>query len=334
MKKMVVAAVVVAAAVAAGWGAWLLREHANRPPGRAESIKIGTVPVAVAGLLFIAEERRFFGANGLTVTITDYPTGIATTDALLKGETDIAWVAEFPFVGRAFAKEKIGIIAVVGRFSEQYLFGSKDRGIHTAFDLKGKTIGIPRTTIAEFYLGRFLEMHGMGAGDVSVVDVQPPQSLDAILTGRVDGVIAWEPYSSQARARLADSVISLPVQSSQPGYGLITARNDWTREHPDVVNRLLIALAQAEDHLINNPADAKAILRKRLNYDDTFTETIWKENELALSLDQSLITAMEDEARWMIKSGLTSERQVPDFADYIHTDGLKAVKPGAVNIIR
>jgi hypothetical protein len=43
---------------------------------------------------------------------------------------------------------------------------------------------------------------------------------------------------------------------------------------------------------------------------------------------------MEDEARWMIKNKLTSEKKVPDFINYIYVDRLKAVKPEAVNIIR
>jgi len=36
----------------------------------------------------------------------------------------------------------------------------------------------------------------------------------------------------------------------------------------------------------------------------------------------------------MIKNKLTSEKTVPNFLDYIYEDGLKAVKPEAVNIIR
>ena len=43
---------------------------------------------------------------------------------------------------------------------------------------------------------------------------------------------------------------------------------------------------------------------------------------------------MEDEARWMTNDGLTTEKQVPNFLDYIYDDALKAVKPEAVNIIR
>jgi NitT/TauT family transport system substrate-binding protein len=158
--------------------------------------------------------------------------------------------------------------------------------------------------------------------------------MDAIPDGSIDGVIAWEPYTSQIRVKLADRAVALPIQSSQPGYGAITARNDWIKGRPEIVNRFLKSLAQAEDYLTSNPAAAKAILRKWLKIDDSFMETIWSENQFSLSLDQSLITAMEDEARWMIKNKLTKEKNVPNFLDYIYEDGLKAVKPEAVNIIR
>ena len=43
---------------------------------------------------------------------------------------------------------------------------------------------------------------------------------------------------------------------------------------------------------------------------------------------------MEDEAGRAIKSNLIRERTIPDFTNYIYLDGLKAVKPEAVNIIR
>ena len=61
---------------------------------------------------------------------------------------------------------------------------------------------------------------------------------------------------------------------------------------------------------------------------------MWSRNQLALSLDQSLILAMEDEARWMMRSGLTTETTVPDFAAYVYSEALQDVKPEAVNIIR
>jgi NitT/TauT family transport system substrate-binding protein len=63
-------------------------------------------------------------------------------------------------------------------------------------------------------------------------------------------------------------------------------------------------------------------------------DILWSESLFSISLDQSLIVTMEDEARWMIKNNLTSEKQIPDFLGYIYEDALKAIKPEAVNIIR
>jgi hypothetical protein len=43
---------------------------------------------------------------------------------------------------------------------------------------------------------------------------------------------------------------------------------------------------------------------------------------------------MEDEARWMMGNDLTAEKSVPNFKEYIYLDGLKAVKPDAVDIVK
>jgi NitT/TauT family transport system substrate-binding protein len=326
---------ILAALIVVSAGAFIIwfRSPSGAPP-KVELVNFGTVVTAATTLIYIAEDQRFFAGEYIRIDIKNYNTGMDTTEALLKGDLNIAWTAEFPFVRRALAKDAISIIAVVGRFDEQVLFGRKDRKISTIADFKGKRIGIPRNTIAEFYLGRFLELNGMNIRDVALVDVPPPQWLEAITGGRVEGVIAWEPYSSQIRARFAGRAVALPIQSNQPGYGLITVRTGWISGHREVVNRFLKSLAQAEDSLTRDPSSAKAILRKWLKYDEAFTETIWRENQFSLSLDQSLITAMEDEARWMIKNKLTPKKNMPNFPDFISEDALKAIKPNAVNIIR
>jgi NitT/TauT family transport system substrate-binding protein len=43
---------------------------------------------------------------------------------------------------------------------------------------------------------------------------------------------------------------------------------------------------------------------------------------------------MKDEAQWMINNNLTSEATIPDFVNYLYTDGLKAIRPEAVKIVR
>jgi NitT/TauT family transport system substrate-binding protein len=94
------------------------------------------------------------------------------------------------------------------------------------------------------------------------------------------------------------------------------------------------SLAQAESYIASHQDEDKAIVGKRMNFDAALLDIIWKRDQFYLSLEQSLIAAMEDEARWMIRNNLTSEKQVPDFGNYIYEGGLKTIKPEAVNIIR
>jgi NitT/TauT family transport system substrate-binding protein len=303
----------------------------NSPPA---AITFAAIPSGSAALVYIAQEKGFFADNNLTVTVKDYPTGVATTDALMKGEVEIAWSAEIPIIRKVFAGEALSMIASISRFSDQFLFGRVDSGILSVTDLPGKTIGVPRGTIAEFYLGRFLQLNGVNIQEASIVDVPPAQSVAAIITGDVDALVTWEPFSNRIKTSMEGKVTIWPVQSSQPGYGLIVARNDWIAANQDVIERFLESLAAAEEFLIENVREGKEIVRLRVGYDEAFMDVFWAETQFFLSLDQSLILAMEDEARWLISSNLTAEKQVPDFLDFIAEDNLKAVKTRIVNIIR
>ncbi len=99
------------------------------------------------------------------------------------------------------------------------------------------------------------------------------------------------------------------------------------------MRRFLQALSQARDYAVRHPAEAQAIVQKRLNYDNAYVVDIWSHHQFSLSLDFSLLVAMNDEARWLMSNGLTADREVPNWLDYVYLDGLRAVEPTAVNIV-
>jgi NitT/TauT family transport system substrate-binding protein len=302
--------------------------------GKMESIAIG-IPSSFFAYTHtcIAEDQRFFARNGIIVTIRDYDQGLDAIDSMLNGGVDIAAPSEFPIVEKALKKERVRIIASTIRGETFYLIGRKDRGIKNTLDLKGKRVGLRRGSIAEFYFGRFLNLHGMNMKDVTLVEVKSEKLADAISEGKVDAVITHQPFVYDIEERLGAHGKVWPAQSGQPMYGIMVSRDDWITRHPELVNRFVNSLVQAEEYIINHPDGAKAIIQKRFKFDRASIERMWQVHQFSLSLDQSLITAMEDEARWMIKNKLTSEKHVPDFVNYIYIDGLKAVKPEAVNII-
>ena len=61
---------------------------------------------------------------------------------------------------------------------------------------------------------------------------------------------------------------------------------------------------------------------------------MWELNTFSVSLDQSLLLALEDESRWAVKNGLTHRKTLPNYLDYLYLDGLQGVKPEAVMIFR
>jgi ABC-type nitrate/sulfonate/bicarbonate transport system substrate-binding protein len=300
--------------------------------GPVESITIGTVAWEPSALIYVAQNQGYFKANGLSVTIKNYDTGLETTKAVVSGEIDIAACAEYIIVERAFQKTDIVNLATIARSENELIICRNDRGINTELDLKGKKIGLPKNTIPEFYLGRFLELHGMTIRDVIIVDTLPSQLVDALAGGSIDAVVAWQPYVDQIMKSLPNGTFTWPVQSGQPMFWNIVCSKAFAASHQQLVNRIVASLTEAEKYVTLNPDKSKLIVQKQLNYDEAYIASVWPNHQFILTLNQALILAMEDEARWMISNNLTPEKTVPNFLKYIDAGALEAVKPSAVNI--
>jgi len=303
--------------------------------GKMETLTIAMVPTEINALLYIAEAQNFFASNGLQVTLKeDYDSGATATAAMLNGEAEVASAAEFPIVRQVFNKKDIINFGTIARYENTFIVWRADSGIKTIEDLKGKKIGVTLQTISAFYLGRTLDLNGVNIQQVTLVDVKAAEAEKALADGEVEAVVTWEPWVSQINQHMAQEVKTSALQSSQNAYWNLVSTTDWTNNHSDTIERLINSLAQAENYIAIHQEEAKAIVGNRMNFDDAYLEIIWGRYQFLLSLDQSLIIAMEDEARWMINNNLTKETQVPNFLDYIYVDGLEAIRPEAVNIIR
>jgi NitT/TauT family transport system substrate-binding protein len=298
-----------------------------------EPLRISLPALEQNALIYIAADQGYFQQNGLDVTTQDYDSGVAALQALQDNDADLAVAAEFPVVRLLFQDTSLAVIASLDKFENDFIIARKDRGITQIADLKGKQVGVALKTINEFYLARFLELNGLQQADVTLVDLKPTEFVEAFSNGRVDALIAWQPYISQLKQKMADVVI-WPGQSSQPVYGLLVARQPWLAENPTAIRGFLQSLLQAEDFIANHPQAAKTIIQNRLKYEADYVDEIWQDHNFGLALDPSLIVAMSDEARWLIRSGFSDRTEAPEFYDAIYLDGLEALKPEAVTIRR
>jgi NitT/TauT family transport system substrate-binding protein len=331
-KKAVFLAIIVLIALT-GFIIWQFTDGSTVSQGIPEAIVIAAPPVEGSALLYIAEEKGLFSGNGLNMTIMDCDTAQVSIDQMKSGKTDLSLSSEYPVVKESFNNENISIIGCIDKYQSQYLIGRKDRGITSIPDLKGKKIGVHRYGIEEFYLGRFLNLGGIGLRDVTLVDIGPSKSANALVNGDLDAAQVRQTDVASVKDRLGSNAVIWPAQNSQNTFMVVACRNEWAAGHPDTISKFLKSLSQAEEYSINHPDETKEILRKKLNYSEPYMDTIWQNNHFSLSLDQSLVTAMEDEGRWMIGNNLTTRKMIPDYRNYFYLQGLEEVKPESSNII-
>ncbi len=334
--KIAVLASVLLLVVIAGylWQAGF-RTRPNKPyAGPVEKITLGTLPIYTPSLLFIAQEKGYFKENGLDVTIKLFQTGQIGMEEMQAGHIDIAHFSDFVLVDAIFkgATSLRGLGSIVAA-DINHLLARKDQGISQPRDLKGKKIGVPQGTIAEFFLGTFLTLNNLSFNDVKIIYLAPSEMSEALAQERVDAVMIWDPVTYNIKKRLGDRIISWPGQSNQKFYNVLVTTAEFAQNRSRTLERLFQALTQAETFIKNNPDESIEITAKRINLDQSLFNTDWHNSNYELSLDQSLLIAMEDEARWLIQNRLTDRTEVPDYLDYIDAGPLAKVDPKAVRII-
>jgi ABC-type nitrate/sulfonate/bicarbonate transport system substrate-binding protein len=301
--------------------------------GPVEKITVGVVAIESSSLVYIADALGMFKDHGLDVKIIEYPAGLLASGDLLKGKVDVVTATEFVFVTKSFNRNDLRILASLVRADTQEIIARKDRGITEPAHLKGRRIGLTRNTVADFFIETFLSMHGIAAGSVRLVDLKPSEISEAISSGAVDAVYAWEPYVGEIKKSLGPNAVSWPGQSGQNYQFVLMTKEEFIKKRPIAVERLLKALLEAEKYCSEHTVDAQNFIASRLGYDPALLQSVWKRCDFRVRLDQDLVILMEDETKWAMRRRLTEKREMPNYLRFIHLESLERIKPEAVRII-
>ena len=307
----------------------------DKPVVPLEKVTIGISDTSLLpALVHIADEKGYFLEEGIDAEITGYPAGKFALAALFNGEVDVATVAETPIVVNSFDRNDFAIFVTI-LDSAQHLkaLARKDRNISTPQDLIGKKLATTIGTTAHLFMSRFFILNGLDTADVEIVNMKPGEMVEAIVNGDVDAIFTWEPNILKAQESLGDNAIVLPsIVGYQATFNLVS-KNDFIENNPELITRIIRALAKAEEFTESNRQESIAIMASRLETDTEDIAKIWDIYRFRLSLSRSLIVALENAARWAIANNMTDKTAMPNYLDFIYFDGLEAVSPEAVTII-
>jgi sulfonate transport system substrate-binding protein len=307
----------------------------RKPVGPPEKITIAYASPPSTTLADIALAKEYFEMEGLEVTPIFLSSGKAALEEVLAGKADAATVAETPLMFAIMNGQKVSIITSIQTTNTNAaIVARKDRGIAAPRDLKGKRIGVTAGTAAEFFLDVFLTDHDISRQEVTVVNLKPDKTTTALVKGDVSAVSTWSPYKSQTQKKLGDKGITFIDEDIYTQFFTIVVAQEYARHNPSGVRKILRALIRAESFVSRDQAETQRIVAELRRIDITSLNDMWKGSTYGVSLDQSLLLALEDESAWAVKSGLTDMRAIPNYLDFISLDGLASVKPIAVRLVK
>jgi ABC-type nitrate/sulfonate/bicarbonate transport system substrate-binding protein len=308
------------------------REKYAGPP---EKITIAYSTASNAVLVYIAFAKDYFRDEGLDAIQQPHPFGKPALKAVIDGKADIATVGDTPIVFAILSGEKIATIAIIQTSNKnEAIFARRDRGITQASDLKGKKIGLTLGTTGDFFADSFLLGHGVDRKDVKFINMVPDEMAGALASGKVDAVSTWNPILIQLKKKFGNKGTILFGESLYTELFCVAAREEYVKKNPLMIRKVLRALIKAESFAQQHPEESRRLVADFIKTDKALLDEVWDIFTLQVALDQTLIADFEDQTRWAVKYRSTIHREIPNYLDFIYVEGLQAVKPEAVRIIR
>jgi NitT/TauT family transport system substrate-binding protein len=171
---------------------------------RAQALEKPKLTLAVGGknLLYylpltIAEQRGYFKAEGLDVSIADFAGGARALQAVVGGSADVVSGAFEHTVNMQPKGQRLRAFVLQGR-APQIVLGLNPKtmaGYKTPADLKGRKIGVTAPgSSTNVMVNFFLAKAGLKPNDVSIIGVGAAQgAVAAVRSGQVDALSNLDP---------------------------------------------------------------------------------------------------------------------------------------------
>jgi sulfonate transport system substrate-binding protein len=148
-------------------------------------------------------------------------------------------------------------------------------------DLKGKRVAVTRGTDPHIFLVRALAEAKLTEKDVKLVLLQHADGRLALERGDVDAWAGLDPL--MAAAEIESGARLFHRKAADNTWGVLNVREDFARENPAVVRKVLAAYEEARAAALANPAELKATLVAYTKLSDAVIERQLTRTELTHS---------------------------------------------------
>lgn len=300
---------------------------------------------SVAAWPIIAKEKGFFRAVGFSdVELKFFSSGAAMVEALAAGSLQLGFSGDGPVIIMRGQGLPVVVVAPLADDAEfTWLFVRKDRNVRTPKDLEGLKFGFPKGSSATSVFNKLVDVYGLDAKKISVIDMAPPDALTAYKAGQIDGSFLWQPWPYLAEkavptVRLHSVQTSLFAENRGARVKLgalrtvFSAREEFVRANARATEAVVRAIVRAQE-FIQNPANTAEYVRlvsAALKQEPEQIGATFKELGLTSVVDQGFVDDIEVVSKYLFD--IKRIRQRPPLLDWLYTRALEDVKPEWVKV--
>jgi len=223
-------------------------------------VKLGVQPWLGYGPWWIAEKNGYFEKRGIDVQVINFTWDQDMGAALAAGKLDVvAGATNFVISMRNQGIDLQGFILLDASFEADAILAPA--GINSIKDLKGKSIAYEYGSTSDLLLNYALRENGMSKDDIKPVPMAAADAGLALISGRVDVAVTYEPYISAA-LREGKGYKSLYTAAARPGLisDMAVAETGYIKKNPDVIKALTLAWDDAVTFLKAHPEEGGKII--------------------------------------------------------------------------
>lgn len=233
---------------------------ANTKPKPGTTINMGIEPWIGYGPWYVAQDQGCFKQQGLNVKIVNFATDAQREAAFVGGKTD---VSNMP-THTALLFEQKGVDAKAILAEDVSLTADSVLAkppISSISQLKGKKVAYEQGTTSDILIHYALAANGMSEKDIHVVPVNASDAGSALIAGRVDAAVTYEPYVTTALHQGAKRIYAA---AADPGLvsDVLVAHGSLVKDNPGALIALAKCWGKAIDYYNSHTAQAQQIIAK------------------------------------------------------------------------
>jgi sulfonate transport system substrate-binding protein len=289
---------------------------------------------------FLAEALQSWAANGIDLSVVDFPTGRESMQAVIAGSAEFSTSTDTPFVFAALQGLKPIAFLNYSRYThDMKVVVRKDGAIDPASPaaLKGKRVATRVGTSGQYMLAKYLEMAKLTLKDVTVIDMSPNDMSVALIRGDIDA-FAWTGQAALVAEKQSNGKTTTMNQDGLEklfqSHQLMLTSERVVKEKPQFLDAAVRAIFAAEEYMAKNANWAEKIA-PRVKAPAAEIKEACSTFEFKASFDNRFLDDLVSEAEWAISAGIArkpSQDLRTLFRGLIYEGPVKAYKPDRVTL--